>query len=326
LTETTDIEAAAEMLIRPEPETEEVEETQDAPETDDVEEDAAEVEAEDDTTEDGDEAEADDPDEEDDSTEETDGDETPETFTVKVNGEEVQATLDDLKRAFSGQEYIQKGMQEAATKRKEAEEIYSQLQAQQQQFVQTVQQLQQEGFKQAPTPPDDTLIGTDPIGYMQDKARYERELSEYQSQQAQIQAVRQHQTQAEQQARQAYLQEQRDKMVQLVPELGDAEKAPEFEKRLAKIGAEAYGFSVEELAQVSDARHVSVLADAMKWRELQAGQDKAKAKPKPTRNVKPTGRRQQPQAVQRRDQKAQAKKSGRLEDFAALLLDPSKNG
>lgn len=325
MTETTDIQAAAEKLLisTPKPEAEDTEEPQDAPEVDEDEEEgeAAEVEAEDDTTEDAEEA-----DDDDGSTDEDDGEEQPDTFTVKVNGEEVRVTLDDLKRAYSGQEYIQKGMQEAAAKRKEAESLYSELQAQQQQFIQTVQTLQQQGFKQPPTPPDDTLINSDPIGYMQDKARYDRELAQYQGQQAQIQAVQKQQAEAQQRAFQAYLQEQRERMVQMVPELGDAKKAPEFEKRLAKIGSETYGLSVEEIAQISDARHVSILADAIRWRELQAGKAQPQKAQKPPRNVKPTGRRQQPQDVQRQKQKAQAKKSGRIEDFAALLLEPKRNG
>ena len=37
-----------------------------------------------------------------------------ETFVVKVDGEQVEVTLDDLKRDYSGQAYIQKGMREAA--------------------------------------------------------------------------------------------------------------------------------------------------------------------------------------------------------------------
>ena len=55
--------------------------------------------------------------------EETEGDEPehseaveePQTFAVKVDGREMRVTLDELTRGYSGQAFIQKGMQEVAT-------------------------------------------------------------------------------------------------------------------------------------------------------------------------------------------------------------------
>jgi hypothetical protein len=72
---------------------------------------------------------------------------------------------------------------------------------------------------------------------------------------------------------------------------------------------------------LTDARAVSVLNDAMRWRELQSGTAKAKTTPKPQRSVKPTGRRSQPQSVVRDKQLAQARKSGSSDDFMALMFD-----
>ena len=42
-----------------------------------------------------------------------------ELYTVKVDGEEREVTLEDLKRSYSGQAYISKGMNEAAQQKKE---------------------------------------------------------------------------------------------------------------------------------------------------------------------------------------------------------------
>lgn len=324
--EATDLNAAAEsLLIQPEPEaeTEDLEPQEATSEDEATDEGTEEAQSEDTEAEDDDEAEeveASD-DDEDEPTEEDDGEEQPDLITVKVDGEEKQVTLDDLKRAYSGQGYIQKGMEEAAAKRKEAEQLYSQLEAQRDQFLQAYRQMQETGLKAPPTPPDQTLIDSDPIGYMQDKARYDAEMQQYQQQQMQLQQMQAQQSQAQEQARAMYLEEQRQKLTQLIPEFGDAEKAPEFQRKLAETAVNAYGITKEELAGIVDARHVQILADAAKWRELQSGKAVKKKQPEPKKSVKPMGRRKPSKSLEREKARQAAKKSGRLEDFASLLLE-----
>jgi hypothetical protein len=323
---TDDLQQAAESLLMPsQPEEVEANAEPQVNATDEEEieagEEAAEGEA-DEAPEEDDEADEVEASDDDDGSEEEedDGGKQSDTFTVKVNGEEVQVTLDDLTRSYSGQEYIRRGMEEAAAKRKEAEQVYTQLQQQQQQFVQTVQRLQETGLKAAPTPPDASLLDSDPIGYMQEQARYDTQMREYQAQQQQIQQVQAQQMQAAQRANQMYLEEQKAQLATMVPEFGDAEKAPEFKAKLARAAVESYGMTEAELSQIMDARHVKILADAMRWQELQAGKVAAqKPKPKP-KNVKPTGRRKPSKVVARQKAKEQARKSGRLEDFASLIL------
>ena len=324
--DTTDLDAAVEsLLIQPEPEaeTDDPEPQEATGEDEATDEGTEEAQSEDTEAEDDDEAEdveASD-DDEDEPAEEDDGEEQPDLITVKVDGEEKQVTLDDLKRAYSGQGYIQKGMEEAAAKRKEAEQLYSQLEAQRDQFLQAYRQMQETGVKAPPSPPDQSLIDSDPIGYMQDKARYDAEMQQYQQQQQQFQQMQAQQSQAQQQARAMYLEEQRQKLTQLIPEFGDAEKAPEFQRKLASTAQEAYGITKEELAGIVDARHVQILADAAKWRELQSGKAVKKEQPKPKKSVKPAGRRKPAKTLAREKARQQAKKSGRLEDFANLLLE-----
>lgn len=323
MNDATDFETAVNSLLidnQPEAETEATEEPQDATEVDDVdvEDDAAEeVEAdEQETDEDAGEAS-----EEDDAEEGDDAEDEPETVTVKVDGIEKKVTIDELKRSYSGQEYIQKGMQEAAAKRKEAEATYQALQQEQQRFLETVKQFQEQGFKAPPQKPDPELLTTDPIGYMQEQARYDAEMGQYQAQQDQLQKAQQHQSQLTQHAQQVYLQEQAELLKQRIPELADPEKAKSVKESLVKVGSEAYGFSAEELGAITDARAVQVLHDAAKWRELQTGKAKAQKKPTAPRNVKPGGKRTEPAQVVRKKKLAQAKKSGSLDDFASLLLE-----
>ena len=324
--ETINIDQAAESLLETNAEetpieTEAVEEDQ----VEEVESTDTEDEVEETEEEEGEEDASDDVEDETDlATEEDDADETPEesSYTVKVDGEEQTVNLDELKRSYSGQAKIQKGMQEAANLRKESEQVYQALQAEQQRFVQTVQALQQEGVKAAPVAPDATLIDTDPIGYMQEKSHYDAKVQEYNEQQHQIQRIQEQNSHMQKQAHESFLQEQAVRVQELVPELADESKAKAFKDTLVKTGVESYGYSQEEMASITDARAVAVLADALKWRQLKSGNAKAKKKPDAPRNVKPKARlKNQPQKVLRNKQRAAARKSGKLEDFASLILN-----
>ena len=323
----TDINAAAEGLLfdTSAPETSETDEVaqDDAPELEAEEE---EIEAQDVSEADDDADDADEyADDEDDDTEESEGDERLTTYKVKVDGVETEVTLDDLTRSYSGQSYIQKGMQEAAEARKQADAAMASFQADQQKFVETVQQLQQSGLKAAPTKPDAALLDTDPIGYMQANARFEAEMTDYTAQQRQIKEVSDRNAAMQSQQQQMHLQEQAQRLQQAIPEFSDPKTAAPLKEKLLKTGTEAYGYSADEMSQLTDARAVQVLMDAMRWRDLKSGKAEAKKTPKPQKSIKPTGRRQQPSHVARDKQLAQARKSGSLEDFAASLLVP-KNG
>lgn len=321
----TDLETAAEGLLimnSPEPEADAEEERLDEDtEAEDV---TEEGEAEDADDAESDEDDAEDAYDEDEDTEEDEADEQPdaETHIVKVDGEEKQVTLEELKRSYSGQDYIQKGMQEAADVRKQSREVFEALQAEQQNFMQAVQSIQQSGVKAPPQAPSAEMLEADPIGYMQAKAQYDTEMNEYNAQQAQIQDVQRRHDAMRQQAMQAHLEQEARKLEQKHPEFADPEKGREIREKLVNFGVDAYGFSAEEIGQVTDSRNIDVLMDAMKWRELQKGKAEAKKKPTPPKVVKPTGRRKNMETTARKKLKAQARKTGRLEDFASLLLEP----
>ena len=63
----------------------------------------------------------------------------PSNIKVKIDGNEVEVTLDELRQGYSGQKYVQKGMQEAATQRKEAEQVYESLLNERKQMAQLFQ-------------------------------------------------------------------------------------------------------------------------------------------------------------------------------------------
>lgn len=254
-----------------------------------------------------------------DDEEDTAQEQAPSKYTVKVDGKEVEVTLDDLKRSFSGQAYIQKGMQEAAEARKQATELYQTLQAEQAKFMQVVQSIQEQGFKAPPQAPDIGMMDKDPIGYMQAEARYRKDMAEFQAQQQQIQQTAAAQRQMQEKALAEFVAEQGKVLQSRIPEFADPNKAREVTAKIRSTATEAYGFSDQELGGIVDARHVLVLHDAMKWRELQAARtQKAPAAPK---SIKPVARRSEPQQFVRKKQIDAARKSGgKPEAFIDLLF------
>jgi hypothetical protein len=319
---TTDLETAAEsLLFDASPDAEKAEVTQDdAPEVEDAE--LVEEFTEDGEEYDDDADEADESDDEDYTAEESEGDEQPAAYTVKIDGVETKVTLEDLTRSYSGQAYIQKGMQETAEGRKQFQADIAAFQADQQRFADAVQKLQSDGLKAQPQKPDAKMLETDPIGYMRAQAQYDSEVADYTAQQRQLHETALRASAYQAQQSQQHLQMQAQRLAELIPDFADPERANALKSKLVEVGQSAYGYSAEELEGLTDARAVSVLNDAMRWRELQSGTAKAKTTPKPQRSVKPTGRRSQPKSVVREKQLAKARLSGSLEDFAALMLEP----
>jgi hypothetical protein len=318
---TTDLEAAAESLLfdsSPNAEGDEVAQD-DAPEADDAE--LVEEADENENSEDEPEYETDESDDEDDAAEQSDGDEKPAAYTVKVDGVDTEVTLDDLTRSYSGQAYIQKGMQETAEGRKQFQSDIAAFQADQQRFAEAVHKLQSDGLKAQPQKPDSKMLETDPIGYMRAQAQYDVEVADYTAQQTQLSETENRSRAYQDQQSQADMQKQAARLVELIPEFADPEKATALKSKLVEVGQSAYGYSPDELMGLTDARAVSVLNDAMRWRELQSGTAAAKKTPTPQKSVKPTGRRSQPKSVVRDKQLAQARKSGKSSDFMALMFD-----
>ena len=80
-----------------------------------------ETETEEEVTEDQDVVEASDDDEETTEVEDIEEEEPTvqqELYQVKIDGEDREVTLDELKRGYSGQKYIQKGMSDVAAQKK----------------------------------------------------------------------------------------------------------------------------------------------------------------------------------------------------------------
>lgn len=289
---------------------------------DQPEEESNEAEPEDDGEDLDDTADDESDDQDEDEAEEAEDAGQQELYTVKVDGEEREVTLDDLKRSFSGQAYIQKGMKEAAEAKKEAEGVYQALLNERQQLSQLLNQAQSGQLAPPPVPPSRELFNNDPIGYMEAKLSYDEALQTYQNQQYQIQQVTESQNQQMQIAQQQYLQGEMQRLAQAIPEFGDAKTASKLKEDLVQFGSKI-GYSEAELSEVMDHRAILVLQKAMKYDQLVEGKSKATQKASNARPVvkpgtKKTGRTGA--AKQRQNAQARMKKTGSIDDVAKFLL------
>lgn len=324
------LDQAADLIIsEPEETTEAVEEVEDTeaeqPEMDsveDVEDDDEDAEVEDVDASEVEEVE-DDADEDYEDTEEDDESVDPDEkyHTVKVDGEEIQVTESELKRSYSGQQYIQKGMQQAAEARKQAEEAYYALMRERESVQQLVQQAQSGMNLIPPTEPDSSKFDDDPIGYMEAKIQYDNQVKEYNANAMKFQEVLNRQSEAEQIARQEYARQEAGKLVQLIPELADAGKASKFKENLVKTATEAYGYTPEEIAGISSHRDFLVLRDAMKYREMMAGKDTAKRKVNKAKPILKAGAKKvRTKGDAERKAQEKLRRSGSIEDALTLIM------
>ena len=240
---------------------------------------------------------------------------------VKVDGKDENWTLDQLKQSAAGQAAINKRFQEVAQARKQIEQQADTLAQQRQQVLQMHQQMQQ-GSIQQPTPPSRELFDQDPIGFMEEKLKYEDDKAAYDNSMQQMQAMQQQQQQSQQAHSQAYLQEQAEILKKHIPEFSDPEKGAALKGALAETGM-AYGFSEAEMQNVMDSRQVLALNDARKWRALQASKGKAQQKGQNARPVVKAGakRRQDGTGATRKKAQTRLQKTGSIDDAVNLIFN-----
>lgn len=287
-----------------------------------IEDEAPEAEAEAEEVEAADDAE---PASEDDEEEELAADEEPDqaTYTVKVDGKVKQVTLDELRRGYSGQAFIQQGMEQLAEARKAMQAEYQSLQNERQQIAEVMGKVQSGQGLVPPKPPAKELLDSDPIGYMQAKVAYEEQAAEYQRTMAQYQQIQQQQFQQTEAQHQAYLQQQLQILQQAVPEFADPKKAPAYRDKLLQAGQNYYGFDPQELGAIADARYLNVLNDAMKYREIQSARGEVDQKAQNARPVvKPGVKRNERTSQQKkaRDAVTRMRQTGSVDDVAKFLL------
>lgn len=250
----------------------------------------------------------------------------PPEAKVKLPDGEEMTVADLIKGNLRDRDYRQKTMATAELERSykakssEVQQFEQQLAADREFMIQLTQSLM-------PQKPDYSMVSVDPIGYAEQKAHYEarKEHLDY------LIGTQQQLSQRKQQEQAETVKEIRAREWQAtlehMPELKDSTRLNSFVGEIQKVASE-YGYSPQEIQNVGlDHRQVRVLADAIKWRNLQASKSKVPAKVEGRPPVQRGGTRQSPDMQKARDVKVamdRLKSSGSIRDGVAALLAREK--
>jgi len=251
---------------------------------------------------------------------------TPETFLVKVDGQEVECTLDDLKRDFSGQKYIQQRMQEVASLKKQGEQVHAELQQEREQLKKAMETYQNQLAETDVQKPDISLAETDPIAWSIENAKYQDAQEKKRTLAEQSHKLQAEQSRQNENAMKVYLAQQATELTKHIPEFDKQETAVPLRGKLVNAGSE-YGFTEQEIAQIVDSRAIRVLNDARKWQEYQNSSGKIAEKVSKARplTVKPGAKQVSTSGKAKavKDATARLRQSGSVDDAASWLLATS---
>ena len=159
---------------------------------------------------------------------------------------------------------------------------------------------------------------------MDAKLRYDDDLGAYNAQVEQLKTVTAQQSQAQEAAKQAYLQQEMATLQEVIPEFSDQKKASAVRDKMLKLGTEVYGYQADEIGQIMDHRAIRVLHDAIKYREIMGGKQAAEDK------ANPANRRKRPVKAGSKPTTSNSKKvaqrrskltnSGSISDALGLIL------
>ena len=220
----------------------------------------------------------------------------PSTYRISTPDGEVDVSVDELKSSYMRQADYTRKTQQVAEDRKVVESELGYVQGERARYAQGLEELEQALTQ---TEPDQTywdgLYKQNPLEYTRQKdlMRDRKEaLEKVQGEKQRVQG--EHMQQLQQQSRQ-HMESQRTILPELIPEWRDASVA-QNEKKEIFTHATKYGFSEQELNNVSDSRAVAVLRKAYLYDALMekkpAVQKKTKQAPKMAKAGQPKTKRQ----------------------------------
>jgi len=193
--------------------------------------------------------------------EEQEEQEQPQTFTVKIDGKEVAVTLDELQKGYSRTQDYTRKTQQIAEVRKQVEAETQAVRAERGQYAQLLGALQAQLQASEPQVDLDRLYNEDPIEWVRQKEVLRERQEKAYAIQAEQQRLIQLSQQEQQQSMQQHLESQKDALLAALPEWKDPKKA-KLEKAMLIESAKSAGFSDEDLKSVYDHRLVLLLRKA----------------------------------------------------------------
>ena len=251
--------------------------------------------------------------------EETEEQEEEELFTVKIDGVEKQVTKSELLAGYQKTASSTERFTQAAQLQAQAKEAMQQAMAEREQAINVLQQYETRLEAFIAQPPDPSLIDTNPGEYLRQQAAYQNLQQQHQQAQQQRMQLMQAQEQDMYQQQAAVLEEESQKLVEVLPSWAD-EKAAAKEKSEIKDYLKGLGYTDDALARVQDHREVLLVRKAMLYDRLteQGRTGKAKAQNKPPRVERPGARRANQKGAKAYDS---LKRTGSVNAAAAVFAD-----
>ena len=252
--------------------------------------------------------------------EESEESEEPQTFTVKLDGKEVSVTLDELQKGYSRTQDYTRKTQQIAEVRKQVEQESQAIRAERAQYAQLLGALEQQ-VQQAAAPQIDwdRLYQEDPIEWVRQKELVRENQTKYAAIQSEQQRLAEISNYEQAQSMQAFLAQEQDKLMEVLPEWKDPAKAKAEKALLIEFGQKA-GFQADELKNIFDHRVVNVLRKAALYEQMMSKRGNIKpvtnngprpAKPGAAGRVSTTS-----ESVRAKQRLA---KSGRVQDAASAI-------
>lgn len=253
---------------------------------------------------------------------------------VTVDGETIEVTLAELAKRYSGEGAIDKRLQDVAEERNavtaERQQLFQERQTVQQErqndrqnLLRTIQTMESYLFAPRVEKPNAALQATNPQQYLLQQSNYQEDQQRIHDLRGEVGNLMQGQAAQQAQQKQHDLANAAQELTRLMPELRDPKKGPAVQQEIV-AGAEAYGFSQQELQMVTDPRMFVVLRDAARHRALQSS-----STVRPTRSagnrvkpMTPTGRRPATSAAKKEEAQRlkRARTSGKTSDVAKTML------
>jgi|TARA_R110000765_G_scaffold206083_1_gene311036 hypothetical protein len=219
---------------------------------------------------------------EDDTEDETTELEEEQTFTIKAAGEEKEVTIDELVKSYQMESDYTKKTQSLAEDRKKVEaygDVIKMAEHTRNEYANRLQALEQVLQNNAESPENlAELKENDPIGYAVKVAEQTQRKDQLQKVNAERQRVMTEQQSVNAQNLHQYVEQEQQKLAQILPEFSDRNKSEQTRNEIRNYGI-SIGFTETELEQVYDSRHVLTLHKAMQYDKL------VKAKPSVNKKV-----------------------------------------
>ncbi len=250
---------------------------------------------------------------------------TPETepvFDVVVNGETLQVSHEELLKGYSREADYTQRTQEVADIEREFVADREAIHAERGTYDSTLGQLQEIIEQSLPQEPDWSKLKTEapeqfPIAYAEWTQRKEQ-LGKVKAERQRVQDLER----ADQQKALARgIETERVKLQRALPDLFDTDKGQTLGADMLQT-AESFGYTPEEVSAVLDSRALRLLHDATQYRLLKQKGKIVKTRAKRTPTVKPgAAAKPKPARSRVRDAETRLRKSGSVEDAAALFLE-----